>query len=256
MYIPPTSSNVVHLFCKHPVLLVITIVAGLAFSGAVGCITCNPYAQCDNKSLVTFTFDDGYLSVHDVAQPILEEYGYTAVAFIPTDFIGKVGYMTDQVIDLQSNGWEIGSHSKTHRSLLSLSEQDRMVELTTSKETLSKITMSLPSGFSSPLGEYDDSTISDIKSAYSYQRTCDFGYNDISPSSDVYRLKSMVVRDTTTVEEVKGWIDYAYENNKWLILTFHKINEFGEYNWPSENLDAVAQYLHDKEYSSTPPPIN
>lgn len=252
MYIPPTSSNVVHLFCKHPVLLVITLIAGISFTGALGCITCSPYAQCDNKSLVTFTFDDGYLSTYNTAYPILDKYDYKATLFVPTDYIGRDGYMTkSEIAKLIAFGWEIGSHTKSHTSLVQLSETNRMTELTGSKEILNGITLRSTAGFSSPMSEYNDATIQNIKSVYSYHRTGDFGFNEISASNDVYRLKSMIIRDTTTVQEVKGWIDTAYAENKWLILTFHRIDESGEYNWPSQNLEEIVKYLHDKEYISS-----
>lgn len=255
MYIPPTSSNVVHLFCKHPVLLVVTIIAAITFSGAVGCVTCNPYAQC-NKSLVTFTFDDGYLSTYDTAYPILDKYDYKATVFVPTDFIGTDGYMTEEQISiLHSYGWEIGSHAQSHARLTELSDTELTSELSNSKEILNAITTSYVSGFASPENAYNEKTVNSIRAFYRYHRTCDPGYNDIPPS-DMYYLKSMAITSDTTVDEVKGWIDYAYANQKWLILTFHRIDESGEYNWPSENLEAVAQYLHDKEYSSTPPPLN
>lgn len=254
MYIPPTSSNVVHLFCKHPVLLVITIIAGISFTGALGCITCSPYAQCDNKSLVTFTFDDGYLSTYNIAYPILDKYDYKATAFIPTDVIGQDNYMTEHQIEvLSAYGWEIGSHAKSHKKLTDLSESEVLSELKDSKEILNGITLSSIPGFASPQDAYNDEIINDISSMYTYHRTCAPGYNDIPPT-DIYQLKSMVITETTTVEQVKGWIDYAYANNKWLILTFHDLNGSGMYSWPSQNLEEVAKYLHDKDYTSSPSP--
>jgi len=250
MYTPPTSSNVIHLFCKHPVLLVITIIAGLTFSGAIGCISCNPYTNC-SKSLVTFTFDDGYLSAYDTAYPILDKYDYKATAFIPTDFIGQDNRMTEHQIEmLSAYGWEIGSHTKSHTLLTTFSESEVIVELKDSQKVLKDITLSPVNGFASPSDAWNDQVIGDIESVYSYHRTCTPGYNNIPPT-DLYELKSMVIHSSTTVDEVKSWIDYAYANNKWLILTLHDLDENGEYSWPSQNLEEVAKYLHDKEYSST-----
>lgn len=250
MYLPPTSSNVIHLFGKHPILLVVTIIVGLTFSGATAGFASHSDAYVD-KSLVTFTFDDNYLSTYSIAYPILNEYNYKATVFVPTDFIGKPGYMSEQqLFNLKMYGWDIGSHTKTHTDMVSLTSSQVQDELTMSRDRLTSINMGAPVGFASPLGSYDASIVAEIKSVYVYQRTCDPGYNDIPPG-DAYYLKSMVIKSDTTVKEVKGWIDYAYANHKWLILTLHRLDDSGEYSWSSQNLEEIAQYLHDKEYTSS-----
>ena len=68
---------------------------------------------------VLITIDDGYKSVKTVAAPLLKRYGFPAVFFIYTDFIGggaNAMSWTD-LRDLKADGFEIQAHSKTHNNL-------------------------------------------------------------------------------------------------------------------------------------------
>jgi peptidoglycan/xylan/chitin deacetylase (PgdA/CDA1 family) len=68
---------------------------------------------------VLITMDDGYRSVYNIAYPILKRYGYTATLFIYTDFVGvsKMAITWDQLKEMQSNGFTIGSHTMYHSDL-------------------------------------------------------------------------------------------------------------------------------------------
>lgn len=88
------------------------------------------------------TFDDGYKSLMDCASRCLNEFGYPAVAFVPTHFID--GYNDfdngkqpkepicswDDLRELERHGISVQSHGIRHRSFrcLSLKEQEGEVE--------------------------------------------------------------------------------------------------------------------------------
>jgi peptidoglycan/xylan/chitin deacetylase (PgdA/CDA1 family) len=73
---------------------------------------------------VLITFDDGYQNNADLAVPLLNKYGYPAIFFISTAYIGKTNEWdrgSDQIMDaetlkkLASSGpFEIGLHSHRH----------------------------------------------------------------------------------------------------------------------------------------------
>jgi peptidoglycan/xylan/chitin deacetylase (PgdA/CDA1 family) len=68
---------------------------------------------------VMITIDDGYRSVYNVAYPILKKYGFTAIVFVYTDFVGisKSAITWDQLKEMKANGFEIGSHTVSHSDL-------------------------------------------------------------------------------------------------------------------------------------------
>ena len=98
--------------------------------------------------LLCITFDDSYDSVHRFALPLLKSLEYTATLFIISDFMGKpntwdvqVGRVAthmsaDQIRSALNNGFSIGSHSRTHPDLNSLSDPPLKEELSGSKKAL------------------------------------------------------------------------------------------------------------------------
>lgn len=63
---------------------------------------------------VEFTFDDGGCSAMDAAEE-LESYGLQGIFFIPTEYIGKPGFLTSgQIRELHERGHIIGAHSHSH----------------------------------------------------------------------------------------------------------------------------------------------
>ena len=72
------------------------------------------------KKAVVITIDDGYRSVYDIAFPILKKYGFAATLFIYLDFIGIPGSSVtwEQLKEMKSNGFEVGSHTLSHSNLI------------------------------------------------------------------------------------------------------------------------------------------
>ena len=68
---------------------------------------------------VWITMDDGYRSTYNVAYPILKKYGFTATMFVYTEFVGasRLAVTWDQLREMKSKGFSIGSHTITHSDL-------------------------------------------------------------------------------------------------------------------------------------------
>jgi peptidoglycan/xylan/chitin deacetylase (PgdA/CDA1 family) len=93
------------------------------------------------------TFDDGYRSMRTVALPWLLRFGYPAVLFVPTDYIGgfngfDAGYEPEEAIcdwddlrELERLGVSIQSHGASHRSFSKLGLPEQKEELARSKIT-------------------------------------------------------------------------------------------------------------------------
>ncbi|HEX8082717.1 MAG TPA: polysaccharide deacetylase family protein [Solirubrobacteraceae bacterium] len=108
---------------------------------------------------VAVTFDDGYLNVLTRARPILDELGWPATVFVPTDHVGSGRPMSwpgidhwlgtehepellpldwDQLRELQGAGWEIGGHTRSHPHLTTLDDDTLAAELTVSKAVVER----------------------------------------------------------------------------------------------------------------------
>ena len=103
---------------------------------------------------VAITFDDGFASVHAIAWPILRRLGVPATLFVPSALVGSgrplawpgidhwlstphaaelAGMSWEQVLELRDDGWEIGSHTRTHPHLTTIDDAMLSEELELSK---------------------------------------------------------------------------------------------------------------------------
>jgi peptidoglycan/xylan/chitin deacetylase (PgdA/CDA1 family) len=102
---------------------------------------------------VVITFDDGDVSNHDVALPLLLERRFAAEFFVTADFVGQTGMLSAaQTRALADAGMGVQSHGCTHRYLEDLDEAAMTSELSESKRRLEAITdvsvdaLALPGG--------------------------------------------------------------------------------------------------------------
>ena len=66
------------------------------------------------------TFDDGGISFYTLIADRLEALGWRAHCFVPTDIIGRPGFLTRaQIQELDRRGHHIGSHSASHPARIS-----------------------------------------------------------------------------------------------------------------------------------------
>lgn len=105
---------------------------------------------------VVITFDDGYMDVYENAFPIMESFGFQGVAYIIAGQVEIGGFMhADQLKELQSAGWEIGSHTYHHLDLRQ-SDTNLQIEIIDAKDDLESLidgpvdTFSFPYGLTTP----------------------------------------------------------------------------------------------------------
>lgn len=100
------------------------------------------------------TFDDGNISDYDIVFPALIERNMQATFFLITDRIGVDGYVNwSQIKEMHDHGMCIGSHSRTHRRMTSLSANEAMQEFSVSKQQLEDFLGAPVESFSYPFGE-------------------------------------------------------------------------------------------------------
>jgi peptidoglycan/xylan/chitin deacetylase (PgdA/CDA1 family) len=77
----------------------------------------------------SLTFDDGGVSYYTIIADRLEQLGWRGHCFIPTDFIGRPGFLKrDQIRELDRRGHHIGSHSASHPPRISACRHDEVID--------------------------------------------------------------------------------------------------------------------------------
>jgi peptidoglycan/xylan/chitin deacetylase (PgdA/CDA1 family)/glycosyltransferase involved in cell wall biosynthesis len=114
------------------------------------------------------TFDDGYADLLDVVLPLLKERNIRAVVFAVSRRLGgtnewdeAIGGPRLQLLDvdglkqLAEAGVEIGGHSRTHRPLTRVPDEELLEEIAGSVEDLKAAGLNRPRLFAYPEGEQD-----------------------------------------------------------------------------------------------------
>lgn len=108
----------------------------------------DPYEYINKRDGVLITFDDGYRCIYNHAFPILKEFGFPAIVFVITGFIGKKNnwdlplwgeethLSESEIKEMRKGGIYFGSHSHTHPDLRKISWEKLRKELDTSKKIL------------------------------------------------------------------------------------------------------------------------
>ncbi|NIW20509.1 polysaccharide deacetylase family protein [candidate division KSB1 bacterium] len=154
----------------------------------------------DEKSVV-ITFDDSYASVYEHALPVLRKYNYTATIFVITNYVNKwndwdyplprnrnMHCSWEQLKELAAEGWEIGSHTASHRSLTQLSNSELRHELDESKCQLEKRIQNKVNVLSYPFGKFDDRVIHFAKMS-GYQAACTLGHKVSKTKEKLHTLE-------------------------------------------------------------------
>jgi peptidoglycan/xylan/chitin deacetylase (PgdA/CDA1 family) len=198
---------------------------------------------------VTFRFDDGWSSQLDAAVPILDAAGIKGTYYIvpsQTADAGFTGFMSKaQVLELASNGSEIGAHTRTHPHLPTLSNSGQIQEIAGSKQDLESWGLS-PQSFSFPYGEYNADSVQIVKDAGFSSAVTTVG-TPASQSSDPFQISGPSITSSQSPAEIKAIIDAAIENHQWLILAFHRIDYSGDaYSITPENFQEVVNYVKSR----------
>ena len=104
---------------------------------------------------VLLSFDDGYISHHDVVLPALQLYGMVGTFAVTANLIDKPGYMTKAMVrELADAGMDVESHSVDHYPINMLSYPEQLYQLCTSRRILSEWTGTDVRHFIFPSGDY------------------------------------------------------------------------------------------------------
>lgn len=165
--------------------------------------------KIDNPSFL-LTFDDGYRDVLKVKDFL------NSLAIKPTIFVlsepKKVRrdvlennsqlLATKDIKQLIKLGWEIGSHSATHKLLTDLKDSELKEEVLESKITLEKSLSIKVKYFAYPKGRYSKEVLSLVKKA-DYKLALSMDDEIISKYSDKFKIPRVGVNGTHSLSEFK-----------------------------------------------------
>ena len=175
-----------------------------------------------NRPLVTLTFDDGYEDNVTTVLPVLNQYGFKSTQCYETmDVEGNQSAIND-VKTFYNSGHEICAHTVTHPMLTQIPMSQVTYELTHSQQVLENIIGAPVRDFASPYGDYNKVVDTEIAKYFRSHRTVDEGFNS-KDNFDIYRLRVQNMTPTTSLEQVKAWLDQAKATNTWLILVYHRV---------------------------------
>lgn len=120
--------------------------------------------------LAALTFDDGMSNNHELALPILNEYGIRATVYVTIGFLGGwspwIGpggdgkmMIAPQLRELVAADWELGAHTMTHPDLSTLDYHACREEIERSRIALEEIGGVPVETFAYPFGRYGPEAI-------------------------------------------------------------------------------------------------
>jgi peptidoglycan/xylan/chitin deacetylase (PgdA/CDA1 family) len=115
---------------------------------------------------IVLSFDDGYRSQYGIAAPALAAQDWPGVLDLQLSALGKPwGLAPRMVRELIAAGWEIDSHTLTHRDLTTLSPADLTHEVAGSRAKLRRLFGVPADFFCYPAGRYDDAVVAAVERA-------------------------------------------------------------------------------------------
>lgn len=168
------------------------------------------------------TFDDGYQSMATVALPNLRRFGFPAVIFVPTAYIGGTNAFDvdnepeermctwEELRWLEARGVAVESHGVTHRSLSGLSSAEQREELEGSKAVLERGLGKRVEMFAFPFGDgCPPGALAPALCRAEYHAAFLYGDRDTyvpetPPVRDPFRIDRIAMGPDTDLEAVLG----------------------------------------------------
>lgn len=154
------------------------------------------------------TFDDGHLNNYTTAFPIMQKYGFTGVLYIVGNYMGADQYMNaDQIKEMASAGWEVGSHSISHSDLTSLEPYRQRYEVVESRKILEEalgvpvLTIAYPFGIS-------NSSVIDYALFAGYIGGMSLGFTYDQGTSNLYTMQRRDIKGTYDVKQFAAFLPW------------------------------------------------
>lgn len=196
---------------------------------------------------IILNFDDAYQGVYDHAFPEMKKFNIPAVVFVITKYIDQEKHLSlEELKELKSAGWEIGSHTINHYDLTTIIPKFLHKEIVDSKQVLknNELIDNDFASFCSPKGSWNSSIAEIVANNYTIARGDRlYIFNSLKDTNIIPK----VIVKTTSIGKIKQWIEEYQKKEQPLILVFHEVADGGnEYFFPPNKFKKLILLL--KEY--------
>lgn len=183
------------------------------------------------KPAVAITFDDGYRGVLENAAPILARYGFPAVCFVPTAWIGEHNQWdpfgpndcrldvmnADDLHRAEDAGIQIESHAHTHRDLAALDATELGEELDAAVDRFRDVMGRAPRYLAYPYGEDCPRALQDAVRRAGFEAAFTIRFRALGP----YARERVVIRrqDGMSMFALKTTGRYLSIRHSWIART-------------------------------------
>jgi peptidoglycan/xylan/chitin deacetylase (PgdA/CDA1 family) len=203
--------------------------------------------------LVVLTFDDAAKSHYNYVAPILKKYGFGASFFVcefPPDFSDTTKYMSWQQIQALSDmGFEIGNHTRTHKHVNKMQDEEANEQLSYIESKCDSLHMPKLVSFAYPGYDTSAATLKILQDrGYLFARAG--GGRVYDPLKDHPYLIPSFSTSGTVQQKVIDAIKLA-KDGKIVVLTIHGVPDYA-HDWvttPPELFDVYMKYLHKHHYN-------
>ncbi len=202
--------------------------------------------------LVVLTFDDAVKTHYSYVAPLLKKYGFGATFFVcefPPNFSDTSKYMSwKEMAELNSMGFEVGNHTRTHKHVNKLTKEQFVNELEYVERKFDSLHMQRTLSFAYP--GYDThpmATETLQEKHYKFARTG--GDRAYDPLTD----HPYLIPGFTTTKLNRLQIFDAFSkarDGKITVLTIHGVPDY-EHDWvttPPAIFKEYMKYLHDHHF--------
>ena len=158
---------------------------------------------------VIITFDDGNLDIYENAFPVMRELGFVGAFYLVGDRLLANNYVhQEHILEMVDTGWEIGSHSMTHKDL-TLDTDTIRFEVLQSRLLLKEATGEEINTFAYAYGK-TDGFISGKVSEYGYRGAMGLGMSWEHSLGSLFYLNRREVQgdyDLAAFENLLPWSD-------------------------------------------------
>jgi peptidoglycan/xylan/chitin deacetylase (PgdA/CDA1 family) len=181
-------------------------------------------SECSRK--VAITFDDGYKNNFDLAIPLLKDFGMTATWFVVTRGLGEPAPWTssslhppellaaDDLRRMQAMGFEIGSHTRSHRNLTQIGSGELEAEVSGSRDDLEDILGNPVSSFAYPFGALNASCVDAVANA-GYRHACSSNAGWLGSERHPFRIRRVAIMRNDTAAVFARKLAFADTRVSW-----------------------------------------